>query len=212
MVFQISGDGVNFASATLYPDPQGSAVGVTATPTLNTVTAGNAWSGNLAGGTTFQACGSSVSGGTVNVQVTASSAPLVWPGCVLGTLGQCNVGIVSGTVTLTPSGSSGNGTSATFINLTGAITSIKGAQGNLYGFQLTNETAASAYIEFWNVASGSVTLGTTAPTYAWKCPASAQCFVTLNLPIGFATAITYAAVTSENGGTTANMTGVIEFK
>ena len=221
LAFSVSGDGTNFTQATLYPDPQGSGVGVTQTPSLSSVAAGNSWSGNLAGGTTFQVCGASVGGTSpsVLVQVTASSAPLVSPGCVLGSLGQCNVGIVSGTVavsgtvtaTLTPSGASGNGTSATFINATGALAYIKAAQGNLYGFHLTNHNGTTAYIEFWNLSSGIV-LGTTAPTYAWECPGSAQCFVTLNLPIGFVNGIAYAAVTVEGGSTTATMTGVIEYK
>ena len=100
------------------------------------------------------------------------------------------------------------------VNASGALTALKASVGNLYGFSIQNNTAAVAYLSFWNVASGSVTLGTTAPTCVFAIPASAA----LTVPPGViglmngAAAMSFACVTAYNGAVTASVTGSIFFK
>jgi hypothetical protein len=100
------------------------------------------------------------------------------------------------------------------VNATGALVAVKASAGNLFGLSMFNGTAAIVYLSFWNVATGSVTLGTTAPTCVFALPASG----TLTVPpsdfamLNSATAISFAAVTTYNGATTASVTGSIFFK
>lgn len=100
-----------------------------------------------------------------------------------------------------------------FINASGAAVSVKASAGNLYGFSLTNETAAVAYIEFFNIAT-TPTLGTTAVVFAVKLPASSNVTIPpseLGL-MNFTTGIGFACTTTENGSTTASVTGMIFYQ
>jgi len=99
------------------------------------------------------------------------------------------------------------------VNATGALTALKASAGSLYGFSILNNTASPVYLSFWNVASGSVTLGTTAPTCVFLIPASAS--LTVMSPLGImngASAMSFACVTGYNGSTTASITGSIFYK
>lgn len=72
--------------------------------------------------------------------------------------------------------------------------------GNLYGYHIYNPNNTVMYVQFWNLASASVTVGTTAPhmvlavpAFGWAdAPASGP-------PIGFGTALTIAATTTSTG-------------
>jgi hypothetical protein len=112
-----------------------------------------------------------------------------------------------------PNASSGAALSSSFINATGAAVTLKASTGNLYGFSLTNGTAAAAFIEFFNVAT-TPTLGTTAVVFCIPLPASAN----VTLPpstmalFNFSAGISFAVTTAENGATTAAVTGMIFYK
>lgn len=75
-------------------------------------------------------------------------------------------------------------------------TSIKASAGNLYGWNLINTSADACYLKFYDTASGSVTVGTTAIVHQVTIPAGVGSNVFLskdNLAImNFATAITVA--------------------
>lgn len=107
----------------------------------------------------------------------------------------------------------GAATSINFLNNSGAAISVKGSAGNLYGFSITNETAAVAYIEFFNT-SGVPSLGVTAVLFAIKLPASANITMPVSdIPIAnFTTGIGFAVTTTENGASTAAVTGIVNFK
>jgi hypothetical protein len=114
---------------------------------------------------------------------------------------------------LAPSTATGVAPTMSFINATGAAASIKASAGNLYGFCLTNETSSVEYAEFFNTAS-TPTLGTTAVVFAVKMPASANvCPGTLSMPMhAFSSGIGFASVTTENGSTTASITGALFYQ
>lgn len=91
-------------------------------------------------------------------------------------------------------------TPVTVTALAGTVTTLKATRGQLFWFNCTNTTAATAFIEFFDATS--VTLGTTTPKFAIQVPASAN--VTQNWDpsgVNFFTAIKAAAVTAYNGST-----------
>jgi len=100
-----------------------------------------------------------------------------------------------------------------FQNASGAAVSVKASAGNLYVFSITNETAAVAYIEFFNTAA-TPTLGTTAVVFAVKLPASANVTISPGAIAlqNFTTGIGFAVTTTENGTTAASVTGMIFYQ
>lgn len=84
---------------------------------------------------------------------------------------------------------------------------MKGSAGTVYGWHFVNLTAADLFVRFWDVASGSVTNGTTAPTFVIPVPVSSTVHggVTVCWPMGiaFATAITIACSTTTGTSGTA---------
>lgn len=117
--------------------------------------------------------------------------------------------ITAGSVTPVPATGS-IGLSNLILNAAGALTAIKGSAGNFYGFSVQNNNAAVAYLEVWNVATGSVTLGTTAPIAAYIIPASGSLTIPPHLSLMYsATALCYAVVTAYNGSSLASVTGTI---
>ena len=85
-----------------------------------------------------------------------------------------------------------------------AAVSVKGSSGVIYQVEVDNTGNGSAsYLKVWNTASGSVTVGTTAPDMVVMAPASTK--ITFVFPSGvtFGTAITVACVTGAGtAGTT----------
>ena len=75
---------------------------------------------------------------------------------------------------------------------------MKAAAGRLYSLDVINPNSTPAYIQLFNTAAGSVTVGTTAPVYVVYVPASGS--VTKEFyGMYFSTAITYAATTTATG-------------
>ena len=82
--------------------------------------------------------------------------------------------------------------------------SVKGSSGVIYQIEVDNTgNGAASYLKIWNTASGSVTVGTTAPDKVEMVPASTK--ITFVYPGGvtYGTAITIACVTTAGtAGTT----------
>jgi hypothetical protein len=79
--------------------------------------------------------------------------------------------------------------------------SIKGSAGTLHQLRITNRTASERYVRLYNIASGSVTVGTSTIALTLVVPANADDYtVTIEnfgpYGIGFSTAISIAATTS----------------
>lgn len=77
---------------------------------------------------------------------------------------------------------------------------LKAAAGNLYYIEAINSNAADAYIQLFNVAAGSVNVGTTVPKAVIYVPAQGGSVRDFNVPMSFATAMTYACTTTATGG------------
>lgn len=80
-----------------------------------------------------------------------------------------------------------------------AKTVVKSSTGQLYGYDLYNNNAAQAYVQIFNVASGSVTLGTTVPDMVIVIPANGGRNVSYTAGVAFSTAITYAVTATRTG-------------
>jgi hypothetical protein len=85
----------------------------------------------------------------------------------------------------------------------GAATQIGStAAHQIYDISVSNgQAATAAWIQIFNLASGSVTLGTTAPIKEFLVPFGTTQSLTFPVGIAFGTAITIAATTTEEGAT-----------
>ncbi len=92
-------------------------------------------------------------------------------------------------------------------DLSTTVTAVKASAGNLYSVTIISpsDATADAYVQVFNVAAASVTLGTTAPDLVFKCPFGKT--VTFLVVPGdddndqFSTAISHAATTTATGST-----------
>jgi hypothetical protein len=80
---------------------------------------------------------------------------------------------------------------------TPAATAIKTTPGSIAWIHATNDTTGPVYLKFYNLATGSVTLGSTSCLFQCEIPGNASSTgagftVSLAIPIPFTTAITYA--------------------
>lgn len=82
---------------------------------------------------------------------------------------------------------------------------VKSASGSLYALIIDNSANnAASYVKLYDAASGDVTVGTTAPDWIFKVPASTKLTIILPETIAFGTGLTEASVTA---GGTAGSTG-----
>lgn len=123
--------------------------------------------------------------------------------------GQIDIASVSGTtpttagfidVAVTPKTSGGLGTPYTG-SIGATATSVKSSAGQIYSIYCFNNNTAVSYLQIFNTASGSVTLGTTAPVASFGIPPGGG--FTKDIPSGwaFGTAITVAVTTTRSGST-----------
>jgi hypothetical protein len=98
--------------------------------------------------------------------------------------------------------------------LTNTVVSIKASAGQFGGYMFNNPNAGVAYIQIFNVVSGSVTLGTTTPTYVIPIPGAASANVEFTIGIAHGTAISAAVTTTATGSTAlgAALTGFFVYK
>lgn len=79
------------------------------------------------------------------------------------------------------------------VNVLNVSTAIKATNGNLYGWHLYNNAAATRYFKFYNIATA--TIGTTTPFLTISIPAGAGANVEFSMGITFSTAISMACTT-----------------
>ena len=81
---------------------------------------------------------------------------------------------------------------------------VKAGEGQIYSIHAVNLDATPCYLQLWNTAQGSVTVGTTAPVAEFVIPSQGDANgagFAINIPQGlyFSTAITAAATTNSEG-------------
>lgn len=113
--------------------------------------------------------------------------------------------------TLSPTTTSGlsvaNMTSGdTFTALTNTAQAIKASAGNLYGYYIYNPNSSAVYVNLYNIAAASVTVGTSTPLMNLAIPASSGANLMFAYPITFSNAGWSASCTTTGGGNTAPST------
>lgn len=159
----------------------------------STTTAGvTVWQVSVVGLTNIRARISAYSAGTVTV--TGATVPMTPEAKIT------NANVVSNT--LPPLGTSGGMTPLKLNALSTTVTSVKSSAGQLFMLQCGNVNTSEEYVQIFNVASGSVTLGTTAPTLSVPIAATATGgFAFSMIGVQFSTAISVAATTTATGST-----------
>lgn len=89
----------------------------------------------------------------------------------------------------------------------GTVVAVKSGYGQLVYLNLTNTTAAVAYLQIFDLASGSVTLGTTPAKWTVRLAANQSLSVPMLLPLdlgklnGSTAGISMAGTTTATGNT-----------
>ena len=100
------------------------------------------------------------------------------------------------TVTINPA------TPAGFHIANNTVQAIKASAGVLRGYFLDNTAnSATTYFQFFNVAAGSVTLGSTSPMFVIPVPAGLAANLTMSGGWTFSTAMSFAVTTAYNNST-----------
>lgn len=82
--------------------------------------------------------------------------------------------------------------------LTNTAQAIKASAGVLKGWYIYNPNASAQFVQFYNTAQGSVTVGTTAPLFMLTIPAGSAANLSM-VNIGFSTAMSWAATSTAGG-------------
>jgi hypothetical protein len=108
----------------------------------------------------------------------------------------------TGALGVTPvAGTSGGWLVSSQTALTNTAVAVKGSAGQFGGYMIYNPNTSVAHVQVWNVAAGSVTVGTTAPTYVLSIPAASAANLELTCGVAHSTAIAVAATTTPTGST-----------
>ncbi len=122
-------------------------------------------------------------------------------------------------VSVTPSANGG----ATTLNstssdggtaLTNSAQAIKASAGSLKGYYIYNPNTSAQFVQFYNTASGSVTVGTTNPLFMLTVPAQAAANLWMPDGVAFGTAISWSATSTAggNGAPTTSLDAVAWYK
>jgi hypothetical protein len=74
----------------------------------------------------------------------------------------------------------------------------------------TANASTTVYLKLWNVASGSVTVGTTEPSMVIPCAGGQKRQITVDQGIAFSTALVYACVTGAATSSTASPASAVQ--
>lgn len=92
--------------------------------------------------------------------------------------------------------------------LTNSAQVIKASAGTLYGYYIYNPNSSAQFVQFYNTAAASVTVGTTNPLFMLTIPATSAANLSLPVPIVFTNAGWSWAATSTAGGNGAPTTAL----
>lgn len=92
--------------------------------------------------------------------------------------------------------------------LTSTAQAIKASAGQVYGWYIYNPNATAQFVQFYNTAAASVTVGTTSPLFMLTIPATSAANVEFTNGITFSNAGFSCAATSTAGGNGAPTTAL----
>jgi hypothetical protein len=85
---------------------------------------------------------------------------------------------------------------------------VKASAGRVHGYHLYNPNSAAAFVHFYDLATGDVTVGTSTRKRTLWIPGGGAIDGVFSMPLAFGTAITIAATTTISG-TTAPSSGLL---
>lgn len=137
---------------------------------------------------------------TIGVLGTTVDAPCTLPATTTGcSLVAVDKALANAANSPPPLGTTGGWSSTMTAALT-SVTAIKASPGQVGELYCYNPNSIAAFVQVFNTASGSVTLGTTVPLRSYGIPPTAAGGVAMNvIGIQFSTAISYAATTTATG-------------
>jgi|SRR5215213_2807254 len=74
------------------------------------------------------------------------------------------------------------------------------------------DASATSYVQFFDARSANVTLGTTVPKFVLPLPPTGGVQTGLEVPYGFAVAVTYAVTSTASGSSSPASNAVISFE
>lgn len=83
--------------------------------------------------------------------------------------------------------------------LTSTAQAIKASAGKLVGYFIYNPNATAQFVQFYNTAQGSVTVGTTTPLFMVTIPATSGANLWMPGGVAFGTAMSWAATSTAGG-------------
>ena len=140
------------------------------------------------GGTAVDGNSGNKSAQTLRVVIATDQPSLTNP------LSVSNTASATGGVTPINSTSSDGGTA-----LTSTAQVIKASAGTLQGWYIFNPNVAAQYVQFYNTAAASVTVGTTNPLFMLTIPAGSAANLSLTAGIAFGTAMSWSATSTAGG-------------
>lgn len=94
-----------------------------------------------------------------------------------------------------------------------AAVAVKASSAVVYEIEVDNSAnGAATYLKVFNVAGGSVSVGTTAPDFIFMVPASVSRTLVLPSGLTFGTALSYCAVTSAGTAGSTSPTSSVPIK
>ena len=98
-------------------------------------------------------------------------------------------------------------------DLDGTKQGVKASAGTIYAVTIDNSAnAAASFLKMWDLASGDVTVGTTAPDWIIKIAASIKKTYVFPEGIAFATGLTAACVTAGGTAGTSNPSSDVDVR
>jgi hypothetical protein len=141
--------------------------------------------------------GTAANGTAVKVDASSVAVPIT------DNSGSVTVDAPVGTpvfATVTPS-TTGGWSVKTLVALSNTKTAVKAGAGTLGGYMFYNPNASVTYIQVFDVATGSITVGSTTPTYVIPLPATSGANVEFANGIKHSTEINVAATTTATNST-----------
>jgi hypothetical protein len=83
--------------------------------------------------------------------------------------------------------------------LTSTAQAIKASAGQLYGYYIYNPNATAQFVQFYNTAQASVTVGTTNPLFMLTVPATSAANLMFPMGVAFGTAMSWSATSTAGG-------------
>lgn len=149
--------------------------------------------------------GNGISGtGVQRVTLASDSTGQVALAAGTAVVGQVNVAPQTANGLTVFNATSSDGATA----LTNTAQAIKASAGNLYGWYIYNPNSSAQFVQLYNVAAGSVTVGTTNPLFMLTIPATSAANVEFTNGITFSNAGWSASATSTAGGNGAPSTAL----